>query len=142
MKVERIAEHKIGPFTRDEAIECIQKFALALTNLRLNGRFSIVSTPQSVGHNFYQVILRDRNPDKPKPEGLTSLHIRQAENSGYAKPRVTHYNAFGQRMTLGKWAQVAGVSRPTLKARLDAGMTVEEAITDIALKRSPRRRCA
>ena len=142
MKTERTSEYKIGPFTWDESLECIQKFARALTNLKLDRRFSINGTPQKLGHGFYQVILIDKKPGEPKPEGLTTLHIHAAEKAGYAKPKVTYYNAFGQRMTLGKWAEVAGVTRPTLKARLDAGMTVEEAITDVALKRGPVRKAA
>lgn len=142
MKPERMSEHKMGPYTHDEAVECIQNFAIALKNLGLNRRFSVAAAPQSVGHGFYQVILFDKNPDEPKPEGLTTLHIQRAEKAGYAKPRTTYYDAFGQRMTLGAWAQVAGVSRPTLKARIDAGMTVEEAITAIALKKSSQRKSA
>lgn len=140
--MERASEHKMGPFAWDEALECIEQFAIALTNLGLNRRFTIRPTPQSVGHGFYQLVLLDKEPDKPKPEGLTTLHIRTAQKAGYAKPKTKHYNAFGQRMTLNKWAQVAGTTWPTLKSRIDAGMSMEEAITDIALKKSPLRKCA
>ncbi len=134
MKTARVSTHKIGSFEYDEAIEHIKKFALALTNLGLQKRFSILPNPYSVGHGFYQIILLDNRPDEPKPEGLTALEIRTAETKGYARPRAHYYEAFGQRKTLGKWAEVAGVSRPTLKTRIDAGMTMEEAITDVALK--------
>lgn len=142
MKAARVSQYKIGPFEYDEAVECIKKYALALTNLGLNSRFTISPTPHPVtGYEngkttHYQVILTDKRPDEPKPEGLTALQIRTAESSGYAKPKTTYYEAFGQRMTLGKWAAVAGVTRPTLKSRIDAGLTMEEAITQIALKRA------
>lgn len=142
MRSSGMSEHKMGPFAWDEAIECIQKFARALTNLKLNSRFSIDPVPQPLGHNFYQIVLLDRQPDKPKPEGLTTLHIRAAENAESARPKTKYYDAFGQRMSLNKWAQVTGVSWPTLKARIDAGMTMEEAITEIALKNAPLRKSA
>lgn len=140
MGATRVSEHKIGPFDYDEAKECIIRFAVALTNLGLQKRFSLRPEPQSVGHGFYQIVLLDKYPDKPKPASLTTLQIKVAEQAGYAKPKTTqYYEAFGERKTLGKWADVADVARTTLKARIDAGMTMEEAITDIALARSARR---
>lgn len=139
VKTARISTHKIGPFKYDEAVENIKKFACALSNLELQGRFSIMPSPVSVGHGFYQIVLLDKRPDEPKPEDLTALNIRVAEAAGYASPGVRYYEAFGQRKTLGKWAEMVGVTRPTLKTRVDAGMTVEQAITDIALKKAARK---
>lgn len=142
MKTARAHQHKIGPFEYDEAVECIEKYALALTNLGLSKRFTVSPRPHPVvgyengRRTHYQVILTDKRPDDPKPEGLTALRIEAAESAGYAKPRVTYYEAFGQRMTLGKWAVAAGVSRPTLKSRIDAGLTMEEAITQAVTKKT------
>lgn len=142
VKTTQAHQCKIGPFEYDEAVECIKKYALALTNLGLNGRFVISPRPHPVvsyenGRRIhYQIILTDKHPDEPKPEGLTTLNIMAAESAGYTKPRVTYYEAFGQRMTLGKWAVAAGVSRPTLKSRIDAGLTMEEAITQLVTKRA------
>jgi hypothetical protein len=145
------SEYKIGPFEYGEAVSLIKKYALALTNLGLSHRFSVLPSPQPVmeyekrrdgrrGRFFvhHQVVIVDRFPDEPKPEGLTTLDIRAAEAEGYRqkKPRTTYYEALGQSMTIGKWAEAVGVSRATLKARIDAGMTMEEAITQIALKKA------
>jgi hypothetical protein len=147
---EGVREQSIGPFEYGEAVDHIRQYALALTNLKLNNRFTVLPTPRPVveiekrwdnkqgrRQRYYQVILVDRKPGEPLPEGLTALQIKAAEAQGYEKKRkVIHYDAFGQSMTLPQWAKVAGVSRPTLKSRLDAGMTMEEAITQIALKRA------
>lgn len=149
MSADSVSEYGIGPYDYDEAVAAIQKFAMALTNLGLANRFAIAPTPRSIieyekrsdgnrgrKHIYFQAILIDKCPHLPKPEGLTALGIRQAESQGYKQPKVKQYEAFGERKTLNQWAKVAGTSWPTLKSRIDAGMTMEEAITDIALKKS------
>lgn len=142
MESTQVSQYKIGPFEYEEAVECIKKYALALTNLGLSKRFAISPTPiPVVGYEngrrtHYQVILTDRCPDEPKPEGLTAVQIEAAESAGYAKSKTTYYEAFGRRMTIGKWAEAVGVSRATLKARIDADLNMEEAITQIALKKA------
>lgn len=146
--VRGFREQGIGPFEYDDAVDLIRKFALALTNLGLNGRFSMMPTPRRIVENekradgrrgrtqiFYQIILVDKQPDEPYPEGLTALQIATAESRGYQEPKVKHYTAFGESMTLNQWAKAVGVTWPTLKSRIDAGMTMEEAITQIALKK-------
>lgn len=142
MKTSHVSQYKIGPFEHDEAVECIKNYALALTNLGLSKRFSVDPTPHPVvgyengKRTHYQVILIDKRPDEPKPQGLTAFKIKAAESTGYAKRKTTYYVAFGQRMSLNKWAKAADVSRFTLKSRLNAGLSMEEALTQIALKRA------
>ena len=145
-------EQAIGPFEYEEAVNCIKRFALALTNLGLNNRFTVEAFPQRIArsgrwhefeeereHALYQVILVDRHPDKPIPSGLTTLRIRAAENQGYKKnSQVKQYEAFGEFKNLNQWAKAVGVTWPTLKSRIDAGMTMEEALTQIALKKASR----
>lgn len=150
METEKVSEYKIGPFEYDEAVGLIKKYALALTNLGLHKRFTISPSPHPVKevehgnngrgkgrrHFYYQVVLVDHCPDEPKPAGLTTLKIRTAEAAGYTPPKTKYYEAFGQRMSLNQWAKATGVSRPTLKSRIDAGLTMEEAVTQIALKKA------
>lgn len=149
MKNARTAERTIGPFEYGEAVDLIQQFALALTNLKLHSRFIVQPSPRPViewerrgdrkqGRKIihYQVVLIDRRPDEPSPEGLTVLDIKVAEHAGYVKPETAPYEAFGQHMTLGEWAKAVGTTRKNLKARIDTGMTMEEALTHIALKKS------
>lgn len=148
---KKIREQGIGPFEYDEAIDCIKKFALALTNLGLGDRFAVAPTPRRIvgsgrhalrdeghEHALYHVTLIDRQPDKPYPEGLTTLQIVAAGNQGYEKPKVKQYTAFGETKNLNQWAKAVGVTRPTLKSRIDAGMTMEEALTQIAVKKTSR----
>lgn len=149
MNTARVAERIIGPFDYDEAVEHIKQFARALTNLKLTDRFTIHPTPRPIVEReargdakkrrritTYHVVLLDKQPEKPHPTGLTVLDIRAAESAGYTKPKVDTYEALGQRMTLSEWARAVGAARATLKARIDAGMTMEEAVTELALKRS------
>lgn len=152
MENEGAAERLIGPFKYDEAIDYIKQFALALTNLNLQNRFTIRSTPRAVverekrwdhsagrRNTYYQVVLVDRNPHEPSPEGLTALDIKVAEAAGYTKAQERTrrvHEAFGQSMTVNGWARAAGVSPNTLRSRISAGMTMEEAITQIALKKA------
>lgn len=146
---KKVREQGIGPFEYDEAVECINKFALALTNLGLSSRFTVAPAPHRIvgsgrhamrdeGHErkLYQVILVDRRPDEPYPRGLTALQITAAEAKGYTKPKVKQYEAFGETKNLNQWAKAVGVSWPTLKSRIDAGMTMEEALTQIALRKA------
>lgn len=148
---QKVREQRIGPFEYDEAVECIQRFALALTNLGLGGRFTVAPTPlritgsgrhtlRDTGHEhaLYHVILLDKRPGDPYPKNLTALQIVAAENEGHTKPKVKQYEAFGERKNLNQWAKAVGVSWPTLKSRIEAGMTMEEALTQIALKKSSR----
>lgn len=149
-KPQGIREQAIGPFEYDEAVSCIKKFALALTNLGINDRFTVAPVPRPVLERerrrdgkagrkevYYQVILVDKRPDEPSPEGLTVLQIADAEAQGYMRPRSRQYHdAFGQRKTLNQWAKAVGVTYPTLKSRIDKGMTVEEAVTEIAIKKA------
>lgn len=142
-------EQQIGPFSFDDAMRYIQTFALALSNLRLQDRFVIRPLPRPSGierdgdemdrHSgrpVYHVVLLDQRPDRPKPQGLTALCITTAAARGYAPARNPKYEAFDQRMTLTDWAKAVGVSRQTLKSRLDSGMTMEEAVSDIALRKA------
>lgn len=151
MNSKAYREHKIGPFEYDEAVDYIKKFALALTNLGLHKRFSISSAPRPIAdrdmnakldsgraRTYYQVVLIDKRPHEPSPEGLTLPQIHAAEKAGYAEPKVKHYEALGQKMTLNQWAKAVGVSYPTLKSRIQAGKTMEEAITEIAMKKASR----
>lgn len=149
-KPQGIREQAVGPFEYDEAVQNIRKFALALTNLDLNDRFAVSPTPRAVLERekrrdrkagrkeiYYQVVIIDKRPDEPRPTGLTALHIAQAEAQGYTKPRTRQYHeAFGQTKTLNQWAKAVGVTYPTLKSRIDRGMTVEEAVTEIAIKKA------
>lgn len=143
MAASRVSEYKIGPFEYDEARRLVIEFSLALTNLGLTERFCIEGTPRSCveyegsqRNIYYHVVLRDKQPDQPKPKGLSTLDIKLAQAAGYTKGKVTHYEAFGKRLTMTQWAKAAGVTRPTLKSRIDAGLTMEEAITQIALKKA------
>lgn len=155
---EKVREQAIGPFNHDEAIDCIKKSALVLTNLDLNDRFVVDPWPRPVTETvngqtrtYYQAVIIDKRPDEPRPDGLTTLDIRVAVFKGYTKARPkpqvseaeprggkTQYEAFGETKNLNQWAKAVGVTWPTLKSRIDAGMTMEEALTQIALKKASR----
>jgi hypothetical protein len=92
------SEYTIGPFSYDDAVETIRKYALALTNLGLNKRFVMDASPRPVTEyekrwdgkkgrkiTCYQAVLLDKCPDQPKPRGLTALQIKAAEDRGYKK---------------------------------------------------------
>jgi hypothetical protein len=145
----QVREQAIGPFEYEEATECINRFAAALTNLGLNDRFAVSWNPRRIAGGkrqrleesssgaLYYVILLDRRPDEPCPQGLSVLQIKRAELEGHKKkPQIKQYEAFGETKNLNQWAKAVGVAWHTLKARIDTGMTMEEALTQIALRKA------
>ncbi len=154
MVVKSRSEYKIGPFDYDDAKHHIKKYALALTNLGLGNRFSVDPWPRRVvdtengrPRTLYQVVIVDKYPDRPCPEGLTTFKIKAAESRGYRnpaqhedeepeEPEEKRYRALGRVMTLSQWAEAADIDPSTLKVLIDGGMTMKEAITQIALKKA------
>jgi hypothetical protein len=143
-----VREQKIGPFEYSEALQYIERFALALTNLGLQERYIVDPVPGRTvewekrrdGRKgrmqvSYHVVLVDKRPTEPPPENLTALGIGQAVEKGY-QPLERHYDALGKRMTLPQWAKAVGTSCAKLRSQINAGATMEEAITQIALKKA------
>jgi hypothetical protein len=133
----------------EDAADLITQLAEVVMSLGLGERFAIQWAPRQIKEydrngnvigNAWGVYLVDKKPDQPLPDRLSfkpRLPEKKTANpkSAPSQRRVnTLYEAFGESKTLNQWAKVAGVSWPTLNARIKAGMTMEEAITDIALK--------
>ncbi|MFI0265577.1 hypothetical protein [Streptomyces luteogriseus] len=136
-----------------EAVEFIQELPGILRELGLSDRFKAVPTPRVISEaqqrgrhfkrfNYYAACMRDLHPSEPLPV-ITVADIAEARRRARYKetlPRLSsrrkgqQYEAFGQSMTLNQWAKAVGVSWPTLNARIEAGKSMEEAITELALK--------
>jgi hypothetical protein len=65
-----------------------------------------------------------------EPKG--SIKARRSGVDSAARSRATkakHYTALGQTRTLKEWAIATGMSRNTIRNRLDIGWTIEDAVT-------------
>lgn len=128
----------------ESAEEHIKEVALHFGRLGLASRFGVVPVPKPLvernarGHaiaRYFGVYLVDRTPNEPLPEGLTSIPKIVESAQAPKETKRTQYTAFGETKNLHQWAKAVGVSDPTLKSRIDAGKTMEEALTEIALKK-------
>jgi hypothetical protein len=137
-----------------DAVEFIQELPGILRELGLSERFKAIATPRVIAErqqrgrfsrrfNYYAACMRDLRPEE-EPPSITIADIAEAREKArrkaalprLAKGRGKQYEAFGQSMTLNQWAKAVGVSWPTLNARIEAGKSMEEAITELALKKA------
>lgn len=132
----------------DDAADLINRLAETVRRLGLSNRFKVVWEPRKIVErqartniplrNLWAVYVVDHAPHLPVPTGLSStprITARTREIPGTAT-RGTTYEAFGQKMTLNQWAKAVGVSWPTLNARIRSGKSMEEALTELALKKA------
>lgn len=140
-KVERLIDSWPD---RESAEDHIGEVALVIRRLGLVKRFGVLVEPKPIiernhlGHpiaKYFGVYLVDRTPNEPMPEGLTSVPKFVDTTEAPKETKRTQYMAFGETKNLHQWAKAVGVSDPTLKSRIDAGKTMEEALTELALKK-------
>jgi len=87
-----------------------------------------------LGSNLARGVNLDRWITRKEPKGSIKRPFRKKDKTAPSSSRVRAagaklYVAFGHTRTLREWAEATGISRYTIRNRLEIGWTVEDAVS-------------